>query len=449
VRRPSASLRKVVATVVAVVGALALITSLALVVTTRELRHGSEELREAIESVRHGDGAAIHLLVHARVEDPVGRRDAERELREDLERAGDHVTSPEERELLRVAREKVEAYLATRGEGPDAGRAFYEASAAIDAVVSMNVRQAQAAVARARRMDRLGDVLGIGAAVLLLGAAGWLMWWLRARAFAPVLALAGAMQRFGSGDASARAPEAGPGELRDMARQFNEMAAALEAHRNRQLTFYAALAHELRTPLSALRLATARRRADGAEEDGTLALVRRQVERLERLVTDFLDTARIEAGQLDVRRREVDLRPIVEHVVSLFGAASQAHRFSVAVPSQELVASCDPGRVEQVLSNLVSNAIKYSPDGGEISVRLEARPGAVAVSVADQGVGIPEAECEAVFEPFRRGRARRDDVPGAGLGLFVSRRIVEAHGGRLRLTSAPGRGSTFEVLLPR
>jgi signal transduction histidine kinase len=227
------------------------------------------------------------------------------------------------------------------------------------------------------------------------------------------------------------------------------MAAALEAHRARQLTFYAALAHELRTPLSALKLAAARGRAPGAEDDDTLALVRRQVQRLERLVTDFLDTARIEAGQLEVRRRDVDLRPIVEHVVSLFGATSDSHRISAAVPPQEVVAACDAGRVEQVLSNLVSNAIKYSPAGGEISVRLEARPGAVAVSVADQGVGIPEGEAEAVFEPFRRGRALRDDVPGVGLGLFVSRRIVEAHGGRLRLTSAPGRGSTFEVLLPR
>lgn len=447
--RPSASLRTVVATVVAVVGALALATSLALVVMTSELRHGSEELRAAIESVRHADGAAIHLLVHARVEDPVGRRDAERELREDLERAGEHVTSPEERELLRAAREKVEVYLATRGAGPDAGWALDEASGAIDALVSVNVRQAHAAVARARRMDRLGDVLGFGAGVALLASAGWLLWWLRARAFEPVLALAGAMTRFGSGDGSARAPEAGPSELRDMARRFNEMAAALEAHRARQLTFYAALAHELRTPLSALKLATARRRAPGAEDDDTLALVRRQVQRLERLVTDFLDTARIEAGQLEVRRRDVDLRPIVEHVVSLFGATSDSHRISAAVPPEEVVAVCDAGRVEQVLSNLVSNAIKYSPAGGEISIRLEARPGAVAVSVADQGVGIPEAEAEAVFEPFRRGSALRDDVPGVGLGLFVSRRIVEAHGGRLRLTSAPGRGSTFEVLLPR
>jgi signal transduction histidine kinase len=446
---PSASFRTVVGTVVAVVGALALATAAALVFLTTELRRTTDDLRAVIESVRLADDAAIDLLLHARVDDVLARREVERDLREKLDRAEAFAHSDVQREVLAVARERVSAYLATP-DARDAG-SLDGAFEALEALVAANVRESHEADARARRLDRMGDAIGFGTAAAFALVAGWLLWWLRSRAFQPLLTLAEAMKRFGTGEAAARAPEEGPAELRAMARRFNEMAAALAALRERQLAFVASLAHDLRNPVSALKLATSRPAGgDGTEvNEGRLNLVRRQVLRIEGLVTDFIDTARLEAGRMDIHPEPVDLRPIVENVVSLYRATSAAHRIRARLPEGQIIASCDPGRFEQVLNNLVSNAIKYSPNGGHVEVLVEPRPDAVAVSVADEGVGIPHDESHAIFEPFRRGRTVQRDIPGAGLGLYLSKRIVEAHGGHLRVTSSPGRGSTFEVVLPR
>jgi two-component system, OmpR family, sensor histidine kinase MtrB len=445
----SASLRTVIATAVTAVGALSLVTATALVLLTRELRRSHEELRIVAGSVRQAEEAAIALLLHARLDDVLARREVEQELRRKLERAGELARSELDRDVLRVATAKVEAYLAPPDDpGPRAS--LEEAFAAVETLMATSIRRSEEADARARRLDHLGNVIGIGTAAVLVATAGWLLWWLRSRTLEPLRALADAMTRFGSGDLAARAPGTGPAELRAIARRFNQMAAALAAHRERQMTLIAGVAHELRNPLSALKLAThaaSSREADGGERK--LDLVRRQVHRLERMVSDLLEVGRIEAGRLEVRRAPVDLRPIVESVVSLFGATSAAHRLTALVPDEQVVAPCDPGRIEQVLNNLVSNALKYSPEGGEVRVVVEPRSDAISLSVADEGAGIDGAELETIFEPFRRGRALHGEVPGVGLGLYISRRIVEAHGGQLRVRSSPGHGSTFEVVLPR
>jgi len=453
------SLRATLTTAMSVLALLAMLAAGSLVVVTSYLHRVAVDLRSGMESVRLLEEASIDLLVHGRAVDPLVAASIEQELRRKLEAARAHVTSAEERAALERAKEQIDAYLT--GGRPGAGAEEEEgeprlegAFRALDDLVEVNVAQARAAEAQAARWDWLGNALGMGvAAALLLGVAGSL-WWIRAFAFRPVLAIAAAMQRFGEGEREARAPEVGPRELRDIATRFNEMARSLGRHQERQMTFLAGVAHDLRNPLSALKFSTALVPPDKplpSEERirMTVALFRRQVERLERMVGDFLDTTRIEAGQLDLKLAQSDAREIVGGVLELFEGSSQAHAVTLAAPDEPVVLRCDAARIEQVLNNLVSNAIKYSPGGGEVSIRLAREGEHAVISVADQGLGVPPEEQPRLFEPFRRaGAVAVSSIPGVGLGLFVARRIVEAHGGQITLQSAPGEGSTFTIRLP-
>jgi signal transduction histidine kinase len=119
------------------------------------------------------------------------------------------------------------------------------------------------------------------------------------------------------------------------------------------------------------------------------------------------------------------------------------------MPDEPIVVECDQLRIEQVITNLISNAIKYSPPGASVDVAVEPCEGHVAVRVTDRGRGIATEDLDRIFEPFRRVGLSRECVPGVGLGLFVVRRIIEAHRGRIELDSEPGAGSTFRIVLPR
>jgi two-component system, OmpR family, sensor histidine kinase MtrB len=134
-------------------------------------------------------------------------------------------------------------------------------------------------------------------------------------------------------------------------------------------------------------------------------------------------------------------------VASSFEAISPKHELAVDVPESEVWVRCDPLRIDQVLSNLINNAIKFSPAGGRVTVQLKRDGHEAILSVADCGIGISDEDQQRLFEPFRRVGPSRDTIPGVGLGLFVVRQIVLAHGGRVELASAPGRGTEFRVRL--
>jgi signal transduction histidine kinase len=134
--------------------------------------------------------------------------------------------------------------------------------------------------------------------------------------------------------------------------------------------------------------------------------------------------------------------------VDLYAHTSRAHELRLHLPETPVVVRCDAARVEQVANNLVSNAIKYSPDGGRIDVSIERSADRAVLAISDEGVGIAQEELARIFQPFRRGIRLKDAVPGLGLGLATSRRIVERHGGRIEVASSPGCGSTFRVVLP-
>ena len=238
-----------------------------------------------------------------------------------------------------------------------------------------------------------------------------------------------------------------------MARNFNRMADALARQRQGQGAFLASVAHDLRNPISALKLTTAAF-PPGAPLPSevrlrrALEVVRRQAGKLERMLNDLLDTARIEAGEVEMRIERLDLRDLVRSALELFEGSSPQHRLVSEVPQSAVPVYCDPLRIEQVLANLISNAIKYSPAGGEVRVILRIANGEAVIQVTDQGIGIPERDRATIFEPFRRTGSLRSAVAGAGLGLYVVRRLVEAHAGSVAVASMEGVGTIFTVRLP-
>jgi signal transduction histidine kinase len=443
-------------TITVLVCTLALLASLGLVALSTALHEAVERLGEAAESIHLGEEAQLGLLSYARAKDAVAKRELASGVRDRLTAAQDFVTSEREGRLLRAAAEAFEHYVDadTSAVAMDHRLALLDAAyGAIDTLVTVNVEQARLERERAGDWDRVADMGGAVLTVLLLTLTGCLLFWLRKRTFQPLFELAAAIERFTQGDRGERLPESGPQELRVITRRFNELASALEAQRKAQMTFLAGVAHDLRTPLSAMSLSLAAMTPDRALPPEprirrALEMLSRQLSRIERMLGDFMDMTKIEAGELQLEIQPHDARALVETTVRTFEAVSPRHRLVAELPEAALALGCDALRIEQVLGNLVSNAIKYSPAGGEVRVAARAEADHVAFEVRDHGVGMSAETLGTLFEPFRRGERAHGDIPGAGLGLFVVRRIVDAHAGTIAVTSTPGGGSTFRVRLP-
>src|SRR2546421_8193030 len=224
----------------------------------------------------------------------------------------------------------------------------------------------------------------------------------------------------------------------------------LEEQRSEFLTV---AAHELRTPLTPLSMYLQnieKRLARGMRIEPELAnKARRQVTRLARLVEDLLDISRIESGRLEIHREPGDLEELVGEVVDDFRSSAQSHQIVLVRPSERTMVLGDHQRIEQVMVNLLQNAIKYSPHGGQIVVTVGREGGDAVVSVADQGIGVPAEEQAKLFQRFFRARnAATRHFGGLGIGLFVSHEIVQRHGGRFLVASESGKGAVFSFTLP-
>jgi hypothetical protein len=212
------------------------------------------------------------------------------------------------------------------------------------------------------------------------------------------------------------------------------------------------VSHELRGPLAPI-VGYAELLADQSAEPGQVqqfaGMIQDGATRLQRLVDDLLDLSRIENGRYSLERRPIALEPLLERSIHGLRHAATGHTFTLEVPPDLPPVDADPDRVAQVITNLVGNAVSYSPDGGEIGVRAEVRQRTVVVSVADRGIGIPADRLGQVFEKFYRVDKRVARTVGrTGLGLAISRELVQAHGGEIRVDSTPGQGSTFSFSLP-
>lgn len=437
-----------------VVGLLAVLSAGALIATSKVLQRTTSEVSAAVESVRLVEEAEISLLLHGRARDPVLRHDIESDLNAALAGAQQFVTSASERSVMLHASARVAQYLAVAGgDAVQAANAEAAAYAALEQLVAINIEHTRAAHAEANAWQRISNVMGIVLGLAIVGITIALLLWLRRRVIRPLLSLADTVRRFGAGQRTARAVESGPLEIQEMSRRFNEMAESIATQRQANVAFLGGVAHDLRTPLSALGLAVDLLDPNEplpAEPQlrRTIEVIARQIHHLERMVGDFVDMSTIEQGELELHVGERDVRDIVRDVVGLFSEnESMRGRLQVSVPHEPCLVVCDEVRIGQAITNLLSNAIKYSPSDTPIAVGVRATAGDVIIEVADHGAGIAREDHERIFEPFRRVGAR-DLAKGAGLGLFNVKRIVEAHDGRIEVESVPRLGSTFRIHLP-
>ncbi|MBN1206330.1 MAG: HAMP domain-containing protein [Myxococcaceae bacterium] len=466
------SLKVVLNSILIVLAALILAAAASLGLVTKYLQRVAASLETSVEGVRFAEELEVELLTHYRrgflllpsadeaQSTLLGQSEAR--LQKLLEEVQPLATTPEEQALMREVHRQVMAYVALRREANgrppalvarEAGSLLDEAVATLERLVEYNVQEARLAQAQARRWERLGRLGGTALVALLLVSLIGALVWLRRAVLRPVTQVSQAMRRFGSGRKRTRAPEAGPTELREMARTFNEMASSLVQKQEDELTFLAGVAHDLRNPLSALKMSVAlvdpdKPDASPARVQKMITLVRRQVARLDRMVGDLLDATRIEAGKLELKLEERDARELARGVVELYQASGSNHELSLSLPESPVLLFCDGTRMEQVLNNLVSNALKYSPQGKRVDVTVHQEGEEALLCVTDQGIGMSAEEQRHIFAPYRRGRRARERAPGVGLGLSVARRIIEAHGGRIEVESRLGQGSVFRVRLP-
>ena len=294
-------------------------------------------------------------------------------------------------------------------------------------------------------------LVGLGSGVLALAVVQVL-----ARGMtSPLREMVAAAKVMARGDYSRRVTATSRDEVGDLARAFNAMSADLAEVDRQRRDLIANVSHELRTPITALR-AVLENLVDGVEppDAETLRTMTLQVERLGRLVDQLLDLSRLEAGVVPLDRRAFPLEPLLERAaeeskVNATPGLSRDVRVSVSVKPTDLRIDGDAERVHQVVANLLDNAIRHSPDGGEVSLGARREREGVLIEVTDQGPGIPEADAHRVFERFYRADpARSAGEGGTGLGLAIARWIVDLHGEQIRVERNQPKGCRMVVSLP-
>jgi signal transduction histidine kinase len=279
--------------------------------------------------------------------------------------------------------------------------------------------------------------------------AAFLVWYLSRRISRPVLALSNAAAKVARGRYDVDLPDVRSGdEIGQLARRFREMASRLSEAEEQERNFLMSVSHELRTPLTAIRGHVDALREGVADDPevraASLEVIAAEASRLDRLVGDILDLAKLEANRFTVLQEEVDMGRLCDQAYAAFGEEARRRQidYDKRFDAAPTIVS-DGDRVLQIISNLLANAFRWTPDGGRVELELAAENGTVSVAVDDSGPGIPAQERERIFRPFWS----RDNA-GTGLGLAIARELAVALGGRIDLETQPGRGSRFELVLP-
>ena len=271
----------------------------------------------------------------------------------------------------------------------------------------------------------------------------------------PITNLSRSMRKMGKGDLSVRVPERGSGELRELAENYNTMAAQLERLDKTRSQFVSNASHELKTPLTTMKimLETVMYQPDMPEElrQEFMQDMNHEIDRLTGIVTDLLELTRADGELSGMKHENVDMSELTREVIHMLTPAAEKRGQKLGssiAPGLEMMGDRD--KLSRILYNLTDNALKYSPDGGRISVTLEEEDDGIAWRVRDNGVGIPAEDQEHIFERFYRvDKARSRETGGTGLGLSIVKQLVTMHGGEITVHSEPNRGSEFRVFFPQ
>jgi signal transduction histidine kinase len=262
----------------------------------------------------------------------------------------------------------------------------------------------------------------------------------------PILDMERAARRIAAGDLDVRLDDYPRNEIGRLAESINHMTRQLKSSEAARRQFISEISHDLRTPLTAMKGLLVNLIDDSErDEQPSLEIAESETDRLIRLVNQLLDFSRWQGGELELNRSPVDLAAIASSAITLSeGRASHRNiALSTEIPPKMPPISADADRLQRVILNLLDNAIKYTPGGGQVTLAVTQREGEIEVSVEDTGRGMSDEERERAFEPYYRGEGG-----GAGLGLTIARAIVEAHGGRMGIESSAGQGSRVWFTLP-
>ena len=270
------------------------------------------------------------------------------------------------------------------------------------------------------------------------------------RMLRPLVHLRAASRNLAGGDLSARAPETGPRELRDLSASFNEMAASLEQLFDARRELVAWASHDLRTPLASLKAMIEALEDDLAEPAEYLEAIRTQTDILSGLVDDLFELARIDAGALTLDLRDAPLGELVSRCLSSLGAEARAREVELASQVEaHTIVRVAPDKVERVLLNLLANAVRHSPRNGEVAVVVQTDTNHVIVTVEDGGEGLVPGASQRMFDRFwREDDSRARSSGGAGLGLAIAKGLVEAHGGTIWAENRSEGGARVAFTLP-
>jgi two-component system, OmpR family, sensor kinase len=294
-------------------------------------------------------------------------------------------------------------------------------------------------------------LLGTGTGILALGLVGG--WFVATRAMRPIDSISSTALKISSGDLSQRIPqEETESELGRLVSVLNSTFTRLESSFAEQVRFTTDVSHELRTPVAVIvsqtQMALARDRS-APEYRETLEACQRAAQRMRGLIESLLQLARLDAGQEQFKREPFDLAHVARETIQLLETFARERGLQLVSNLGQAQTRGDAERFSQVVLNLITNAIHYTPSGGSISVSTESENQFAILRVADTGIGIPAEDLPHLFDRFYRvEKSRSRDKGGSVLGLAISRAIVSAHSGSLEATSAPGQGATFTVRLP-